>query len=91
MITYIHEENMEPEETMELTNSERHANYNAAYLGEVDDFTDEEILDTMSYIAEHADPESGHIAADRLICEVLLRDGHEALVSVYNSVRKWYS
>ena len=55
-------------------------------------FTDEEILDVMNYIADYSDdPEEAHIMADKLLCEMLRRDGHSDLVHAWSQVYKWYS
>lgn len=35
--------------------------------------------------------ESGHIAADELLCDVLVGEGYTELVDVFKSLGKWYS
>lgn len=37
------------------------------------------------------DVESGHVAADELLCDVLVGEGYAETVDVFKSMRKWYA
>ena len=45
----------------------------------------------MKAIAEYKEREEAHIAADKLMCNVLMRLGYEELVDIYTSMERWYA
>lgn len=37
------------------------------------------------------DPETGHIEADKVLCDLLISLGYQEVVNEWENVRKWYS
>ena len=53
--------------------------------------TPAEFEDEMKKIADTDDPETSHVAADELMCKVLVAHGYEAGVKIFENMRKWYA
>lgn len=53
----------------------------------------EEYKAKMQDTLDHFDgnEEDGHIEADELLCELLIRLGFEEVIDIYNQMDKWYS
>lgn len=50
-----------------------------------------EYLEKMRKLIELDDDEIAHIKADNILCEILMREGYNELVALYDQVPKWYS
>lgn len=56
--------------------------------------TDNEIEDIKNRLikeVDNEDAESAHESADNILCELLIKLGHESIVEIYQQVEKWYS
>ena len=53
--------------------------------------TPAEFEDEMKKIANTDDSETSHVAADELMCKVLVSHGYEAGVKIFENMRKWYA
>ena len=51
----------------------------------------QEFIEKMQEYVSSDDPESAHIDADHLLCELLTKLGYENLVQKYDEVTKWYA
>lgn len=53
--------------------------------------TPAEFEDEMKKLANMVDMEASHVAADELMCKVLVAHGYEAGVKIFENMRKWYA
>jgi len=51
----------------------------------------QEILAKLSNEIDNDDYEQAHGKADDLLCELLIKLGHQDIVDVYNKINKWYA
>jgi len=52
--------------------------------------TPEELVERLREISAY-DVESGHMEADRLLCETLRRLGYDKAIDIFESLPKWYA
>ncbi len=53
--------------------------------------TKEQALKELHEAAADFDTEAAHCDADNILCEFLKSEGHDDLVRIYDSIKKWYS
>lgn len=49
----------------------------------------EDFLKRMQEVS--SDPEQGHIEADEILCEIAAKHGYYEVVSIFESLKKWYA
>ena len=53
--------------------------------------TREEAIAKLRALHTSYDPESDHVEADKVICELLISPGYEDVVIEFDNVDKWYA